>query len=351
MKLQKNIPVLFALVFLLFCFAATAMAAVPGETAVWGRSFTVPKISGNLIITDTSCLESYSVSPGEGPFSFDSGSDQPATWSFSVTGVVQAEATEGTYTIGYMDVNQMDAEGNSLGYVYVPIVIRVDPAPTPTPKPYTATLNYVALRGQIQACEALKESDYAEGEWEKLQEALTNAKGVLMQPKDQASLDAAAEALRSAIEAAVPLDRSALQDALTEADELLEQDDFGRLYARLIELLPQGRKALELRDQAEIDASAGALQALLDEVRQLQQDYTVTVVQEKEIVREKIVEAEAPPIPEEPLIHKLWPWFFGVSAAANIALIVVLARKKKKRTEIPIAQYDMDDDLWPHDAV
>ena len=354
MKLKKNIPALLLLVIFCVCLAAPALAAVPGETAFWGRTISAPRISGSLILSDTSCLDSVSVSPGEGPFSYESGSDEAGAWTFSVSGVVREGIDPGTYTIGHLDVNRMDAEGQSLGYLYVPIVIRVDPVPTPEPtaeptpeptkRPYTGPyVDQSELKALIAECEALQETDYTVADWEMLTEVLEEASEVLQKSWDQQKINEAAQTLKEAMATVVPLDRSALQAALDEADSLLTYDGFGSLYAELLTVLSPGRAAMEAREQAQIDEQAAQLQDVLHRIQVIRDNYSVVV--EKEIVKEKLVEAEAPPVQEKTTAFRYWPVLFAGSALVNLVLVLVLIRRKKKAVEIPLAKYNMDEDF------
>ncbi len=128
-------------------------------------------------------------------------------------------------------------------------------------------VDYSELNAQISAAEALTEAEYSADSWTALQTALTAAKAALT-ARDQATIDAAAAALKSAIESAVKLDYSELKAQIEAAEALVEEDYTEESWKALQDALAAAKEALTARDQATIDAAAAALKAAIESMEE-----------------------------------------------------------------------------------
>ena len=94
----------------------------------------------------------------------------------------------------------------------------------------------------------------------------------------------------------------------------------------------------------QIDEKTAQLQDVLHRIQVMRDNYSVVV--EREIVKEKRVEVEVPAAQEEETkSFPYWPALFAGSAVCNLVLALVLIRRKKKTVEIPIAEYNIDEDF------
>lgn len=215
--------------------------------------------------------------------------------------------------------------------------------PTPDPGP-VVTIDYSVLEKQIAIANGLTKADYTIESWTAMQNALTDAKAAL-ESKTQSTVDKAANALKSAIAALVPMDYSALQAVLALVQELIGKYDVGDLWMALADAVQRSEKVLTSGDQAAVDALT---QEITDLIGKLEEILSVEPV--PEIVIQE-VEVEVPPkddfcnIP----MHKIWPILFFVSLGVNVllggAIVIVLSVRKKKHDDTPLVDYDIDDDL------
>ncbi len=195
-------------------------------------------------------------------------------------------------------------------------------------EPPVVTVDYSKLQELIAAAEALKEADYTAESWANLQTALAAAKAALTS-EDQAAVDAAAAALKAAIDGLEKkseppvvevVDYTELKAQIAAAEALKEADYTAETWANLQTALTAAKAALTSDDQATVDAAAAALKAAIEAL-------------------EEKAEEKAPVI---------WPWILlgvvvlGAGAAAVYFLII---KKKKLADNTPLVDYDIDDDM------
>ncbi len=132
-------------------------------------------------------------------------------------------------------------------------------------------MNYSDLNDLIAEAEGKNEAPYTTDSWAAMQAALEAAKAVV-NSKDQAEVNAAAEALKAAIEALTKVDYSKLNAQIKATKGLYEDDYAADSWAALMAALADARAALESNDQAVVDAATAALKAALEALAQM--DYT-----------------------------------------------------------------------------
>lgn len=121
-----------------------------------------------------------------------------------------------------------------------------------------------ALRAVIAQSETLQEADYTPSTWTGLQDALTAAKALTAEAT-QAEVDAAAAALRAAIDALTGrADRTALDAAMVKANALQKDDYTGETWAAVESALTAANALTAEATQDEVDAAAKALNAAID---------------------------------------------------------------------------------------
>ena len=131
--------------------------------------------------------------------------------------------------------------------------------------------DYTELLAQIEAAEALKETDYTAETWKKLAEALTAGKAAL-ESDDQTVVDAAAKAIKDAIAALETpvvepeVDYTKLNEQIERAESLKEADYTAETWKKLTDALTAGKAALESKDQTVVDNAANALKTAIDQL-------------------------------------------------------------------------------------
>ena len=140
--------------------------------------------------------------------------------------------------------------------------------PTETSKTHTVTIelkvvvNYTALNAAIAKAEALNEKDYQQGDgkWAAMQTALANAKALVNNTIYQADVDAATVALNKAIDALIKLNYTALNAAITEAENLKASDYLTDSWEAMQVVLAQAKALVgNATTQQQIDDMAAAL--------------------------------------------------------------------------------------------
>jgi hypothetical protein len=121
-----------------------------------------------------------------------------------------------------------------------------------------------------------------------------------------------------------PVDYSKLRAALENAKNVGEEPVAG-LIERLIAAVEKANAALKSDDQATVDAAATELEAVIAELEQALSEMKETVTVEKEV----LVEVE----PTTPFcsvsLHNILLILLIVSALLNVALVVLMIKKKK----------------------
>lgn len=206
-----------------------------------------------------------------------------------------------------------------------------------------STVDYANLNRQIAIANGLRESDYTKESWAILEAALQTA--IYAQDStSQEVVDNAAEALRVAISELVSMDLSSLEQAIHLAKSYIVGDEY-ELLVVLSNLIKKAEGLLISGDQEAVNACAEEINAVIVQ-------FVASLPEEEEpeiIVKE--VQVEVPPsddfcnIPK----HFLWPILFFISVGANlilVATIVLIIRRRKLRGEdVPLVDYDIDDDM------
>lgn len=195
-------------------------------------------------------------------------------------------------------------------------------------------IDYSALRTQLDSAAQLQENDYTADSWEVLTAAV--AAGITAESsKEQKTVDLAAQSLEKAVAGLTAIDRSALYAALEtvktsgEADAVLDE------CLALADAVRVGEALLESRDQAAVDAAAAQLNEAFSTVSgQLEE---LRTPQECGLSEEEVPQTRTPLV---------WRILLAVSAALNVALLLVVCLQKKKKItdDTPLVDYDIGDD-------
>ena len=200
------------------------------------------------------------------------------------------------------------------------------------------------LEQQIAVANGLKEWEYTAESWKALAEALKTAEGLTKKSKE-AKRTATADALEKAIAALVSMNYADLEQAIEKAKTQIAGNTTYDLVDRLCDAIAEAEKLRFSGDQAKVDACAGKIGTLLEELKTLREQggEVQTVIQE--------VEVEVPPTDDYCNIpgHRIWPVACAVSVVLNVILVVfltILIQKRKYRNDdVPLVDYDIDDDI------
>ncbi len=350
--------------------ASEDATANPGKTAQVSFTFeNIAGIDGEYFFDNESIIEDVTVSynkdlPGgdvnqETKKYYIYGSELK-TITFTFTVKLSANAKAGDTCAVTMRYETSNVNGEMSDFQTVKKTIKVvaeepkptDPKPTdpkPTdPKPPVTVIDYTELLHQISIAEGLDEAKYTDASWANLVTALDAARA-LKTSKDQAAVDAGAQALKDAIAALKLMDYSKLLEAIEQVSKLIEDDELGAKWAELYSKMMAAKDLLTSGDQAAVDAAAEELNKLYQEMLQLIKDY---IENNKEVI-EVPVEVPVEKEPDGPFcnisIHKLWPILFAISAVLNLVLLAVIVvylvrKKQNQKDETPLVDYDIDDD-------
>ena len=212
-----------------------------------------------------------------------------------------------------------------------------------TETPPVVNVDYTELQKQINIAKNLKSTGYTADSWKNLTSALNAAKAAL-NTDDQATVDAAAKALKDAIAALTKVDYSELQAAIKSVEQFNTSEELVGLFGQLTSAVNDGKALLNKGDQAAVDAAAARINKLLDEIIKALSDKEPQTV---------IKEVEVEVLPKDDYcnieIHRVWPILFFVSLGLNailVAVFVMMAAKKKKnaKDDTPLVDYDIGDD-------
>lgn len=202
------------------------------------------------------------------------------------------------------------------------------------------------LELQVAMANGLNEYDYTKQTWSVLKKALDRGTMILKGTHGQTVVNETAKEIEAAMADLVKMNYSQLETALglvyAKIDENPEYHD---VWARLDAETAQARPLLVSGDQEAVDEAVAELNALLEELSQM----NVTSAEPEVVVQE--VEVEVLPTDDYCNIpmHRTWPVLFVISAVLNVALVVILVYviMKKRNTEdtTPLVSYDIDDDI------
>lgn len=376
MKHSKRCLNLFLSALLLIAVLCPAMAvsdvnAEPGKTAVLNFTFSnVYDVDGTFVVNDPGdIVASYLVEVAEAGKTNTTvvgdrfiaepvGDPEKTTVSVRVQVTLRETAAEGSrcsvsFAGTYGDANGAPGSSRDV-YQSAAVIVKGaasaetttpgntnDPAPVVTSQP----VSYTALQRQIDVASGLKASDYTSASASNLQAALSSAKAAL-KSTTQAEVDAATKALQRAVAGLKKVSHTALREALTAAEEFVASEALAGQWQQLVTAIEEGNALLTSRDQTAVDSATARIN---DEVAQFKADLAglkSPELVEVEVPVEVLPEGDFCNIP----MHPLWQILFFVSAALNVALVVLIVtytikKKKFQNDDTPLVDYDIGDDF------
>lgn len=227
-------------------------------------------------------------------------------------------------------------------YMYSPLLTTTDP--TGGNQNTNTEADTSRLLRQIAIANGLKEENFTAASWANLRSALEHAEN-MRRSGTQAQVDEAAASLETAIAGLVTVDYSALDQAIANASQLVGEIELYGLTKRLNDALALAEELHKGGEQADVDAAAAEIAAILAQL----EDYKDKPDTPEVIIQE--VEVEVPPSGDYCNMgsHRIWPVAFAVSLVLNAILVIllVLVTKKKnyKAEDVPLVDYDIDDDI------
>ena len=188
------------------------------------------------------------------------------------------------------------------------------------------------LRVQIAIAEKLNPSNYTEESWAKLENSLAIAKDA-EKSGDANKINTAAIDLKKAIDHLEEVDRNSLQDAINQANSLINSKDM-ELWKDLILAVNEYTPLLNSTDQKEIDDATAVILGTLNQLNdKLSMNSNDIVIQHGDHFCNLF-------------LHNVWPILFFVSVGANILIGFLLVSNTKRRfnDDIPVVDYDINDD-------
>ena len=212
------------------------------------------------------------------------------------------------------------------------------------PSGYTSNVDDSRLKQQIAIANGLNKAEYTTESWEVMDKALSNAASA-MGGKNQTKVDTATKELEAAIAALVRVDYSKLESALAAARQLMESQPREALWNQLVAAMEQAETLLASGDQAAIYAAADEINVLITRLEEAIREQNQPTV---------ITPDTTPQIPEGKEYcnissHLVWQVVAIVSIAVNLLLAGIIvtylkSRKRSRRDEVPLVDYDIYDD-------
>lgn len=285
------------------CAITSPGSAAPG--AVQTVSHTV------TLSTGTSSSSGSSASGSSSNSSSSSSSNSSSNSSSSASSAVTSTPAQSTPS------NSTASNSNST---------QAPPAPTPA--------DTTALKEQIAAAEALTYYDYTKETWDVVAQTLETAEG-LLNSTSQPDVDNATAALKAAIEALVPMDYTALQEALDKAAAMDSPKKVRSVWSNFMSAFDAAREQRTAGDQAAADAAAEQLNKSYDKLQKRVQKLYDASLWEPSWIGSTVI-----------LVVMI------LSLIANLILIILLARdliKKhlNKKDTTPLVEYDIAEDAPP----
>ena len=208
-----------------------------------------------------------------------------------------------------------------------------------------ANIDYSQLTRQIAIANGLDKAEFTSDSWTALTDALAQANDA-MKRKDQGMVDIACQSLAAAIGALEKMDYSALENALRAVRTFTASNALNEHWNDLLEAAEAGEALLTTGDQTAVDEAATQILQILAALEE---------ALDKELVPETIIQevpVEVPPSDDycNISIHRVWPVLLIISVILNVGLVAVIviyvARKRRKTTDdIPLVDYDINDDF------
>ena len=378
MKIFKITTVILMIVAMVSVLSISAFAATevrPGKTAT--VTFSIPDIygiDGYFEFSDGALFSSVDYRNNSSMMGNVSG-DGVYLYGFSKTSVkievkvtVSAKAAPGNSCSITFHYETSDENGDMSEWKTMTQTVLVkaeeatvpeettEPVTEPITEPVTEPvkqIDYSALDRQITTAEQLDENEYTGSSWNAMQAVLETARSI-RESEDQAAVDAGAKSLETAIESLVKVNYGDLQMAIETARDMENTYVHSDLMFTLFDTIDRAEKAIENRDQQKIDELTNEINALVVRIKEDEPEQTTdpgTATQPKEIIKEVVRYVEV--LPEDDYcnvsVHKIWPVLFFISLAISLmlgALIVIylMKRKKLRKDDTPIVDYDIDDD-------
>lgn len=207
-------------------------------------------------------------------------------------------------------------------------------------------IDYSRLSNQIVIANGLRKAEYTAKSWKAVSKALDKAVEALSSDS-QKTVDTRSKALEAAIGELVKVDRSALEEALDDAEDFSAADEHNSVWFELLDAVNSGKSLLGSNDQEEIDAATARINEVLVQVKTAVEEMNTPKIVTKEVL------VEVPPVDDYCNIpmHRVWPVLFFCSLAVNVALaalivVYVYRKKKNQQDDTPLVDYDISDDLF-----
>lgn len=201
------------------------------------------------------------------------------------------------------------------------------------------------LKLKLAQVNGLSQYQYTKESWENLMGVYEEAKKAV-DAGSQETIDTQVQNLEKAIGALVKMNYTPLADAMDAVEELIEeQPELHDVWTQLYQAVENYRPLLTSGDQQAVNEAAAEIQKLLE-----QRLLYIDTDKEPEIVVQE-VEVEVLPTDDYCNIpmHRTWPVLFFISLALNAALagliVYILVRKKNTTDDMPLVDYDIDDDI------
>jgi len=208
----------------------------------------------------------------------------------------------------------------------------------------TVKVDYTELNAQIAIAEGLTQSNYTSATWTALATALENARSA-RNSNSQSTVDAAAAALKNAINALILIDFDTLNAAIKALEAHASSEKLSGLWMQMHELLNEMASVRVSGNQQLINEHAEKISALLAQI--------IAEMEELKKVETVIKEVEVPVEPTEPFCNKgghiAWIVLFWISFALNLAAGGLIGaffyfKKKNAKDNTPLVDYDPADD-------
>lgn len=341
--LKKSIALFIAIVLVIAAIpAALAADGQPGKTVTVSLnlgtgygidgSITVSDPDGiisNVTFTGPSNFDGFIEPSGNGYYAYFSKDNVSSAGDCIITATVTLKNDESlvgkSATISFSGTTSQADNGNftDVGASVSVTVTMVEPV-------VEVKIDYTELLKQIGIAEGLNKGDYTAESWQALEDALANGKNHL-NSKNQAAVDQAAKELADAIAALVKMDYSKLEQAIQNGNDLISDDELGKLWKELMDAIAEGNGLLGSGDQAAVDAAADNILRIIAELKKAIEDANKQQGTQQIITVPGTCDHEGPFCNID--IHKLWPILFIISLIGNIVLVIVIFYRKKKEAE------------------
>lgn len=367
-KLPALVLALMLILAQLFVIAPRANAAVyvadPGQTVTIYLEYTdICAIDGEISISDSSIVSKYEYDKSQsgmtglmegGRFFLYTGDQTGVSGRIGVTLTIFSGAEKGsscTVTFRYTTTAPGSSSPGSTQTETHTVTVRTDGAPGEEPtepvQPTDPNVKYAdttQLREQLNIAKNLTYYAYTKETWAAVEAAVKNGESLLTST-NQSAVDKATAQLKEALAALVPMDYTALQEALDNASSMEKHEAIAKLWSEFILALENAREQLTSGDQEAADAAAVRLNNAKEALQKGLEEMDQMIVVEKEV-----------PVEVEPsytfcnnMLHTILLILLIVSVVGNVALIllIVLYRSAKRRREkdsTPLVDYSDDED-------